>query len=75
MVTIARPGPPPPRLDPRGVAHTPLAALAAAPPAVRAGGGVPAAGARPRAHRDRGAHRVVTRGLEVRGQRVRQVCN
>ena len=55
MVTIARPGPPPPRLDPRGVAHTPLAALAAAPPAVRAGGGVATPGAGPAAHRHAGA--------------------
>ena len=72
LVTILGPGSPP-RLDPSGVADAGPAPLAAAPPAVRAGGGVAAAGAGPRAHSRLGAHRVVTRGLQVRRQRVRQV--
>ena len=42
----------------------------AAPPAtVRAGGGVPAAGARPGPHRDAARHGVVAGGLEVRRER------
>lgn len=75
LVTILGPGPPP-RLDPGGVGVAgPPAPLAAAPPTVCAGGGVPAARARPRPHRHRGAHRVMTGGLKVRGQPVRQVWN
>ena len=42
---------------------------AAAPPAVRAGGGVPASGARPGAHRHAARHGVMAWRLKVRGER------
>ena len=75
MVTILCPRSVTPSLDPRSVTDASSAPLTAATPTVSAGGGVTAPRAGPGAHCHWGANRVMTWGLEIRGQRVRQVWN